>query len=155
MKVSVLAWLLVAAAATVSVLAGEVGRAEEAGTAQQPVSAVVAGGDEREMAEARLGDFRVAVTATREPDEDAIPTASVRLTVEEQVDGAWVHVDRELVGERGGWFWYPLTGRGAVCLLTVGDTPARRTELSLLLSPSLGCSPTYRFELRAGQLVAV
>ena len=151
-----LAWLLVTGAATVSVLAGGDGRAEEARTAQQSASAVAQGdGDEREMAEARLGDFRVAVTATREPDEDAIPTASVHLTVEEQVDGAWVHVDREPVGEPGGWFWYPLTGRGAVCLLTVGDTPARPTELSLLLSPSLGCSPTYRFELRAGQLVAV
>jgi hypothetical protein len=151
MKLSVWGWLLVTGAAAASVLVG--GSGPEGGDrTARPVSSV--DGGEHEIAVARLGDLRVTVTAARESDEDA-PTATVHLTVEERADGTWVQVDREPVGERGGWFWYPLTGRGAVCMLAAGDTEVRSTELSLLLSPSLGCSPIHRFELRDGDLVAV
>jgi len=153
MKLSAWGWLLVTGAAAASVLVGGGGPAEGGDRAARPPVSSVDGG-EHEIAMARLADFRVTVTAARESDEDA-PTATVHLIVEEGADGTWVPVDRELVGERGGWFWYPLTGRGAVCLLSAGDTEVRSTELSLLLSPSLGCSPTHRFELRDGDLVAV
>jgi hypothetical protein len=48
----------------------------------------------------------------------------------------------------------PAHRRGAVCSLSTSDTATHPTELSLLITPSIGCSDTYRFHIDKGRLVA-
>jgi hypothetical protein len=47
----------------------------------------------------------------------------------------------------GEWFWYPLTGQGAVCEFSVTSLPNTKpvVGLSLLITPSIGCSDTLRY----------
>ena len=47
----------------------------------------------------------------------------------------------------GEWFWYPLTGQGAVCGFSVTSLPNTKpvVGLSLLITPSIGCSDTLRY----------
>ena len=61
-----------------------------------------------------------------------------------------------MVGERGGWFWYVVTGPGAVCLFSTSDRDPYPIEVRLLVSQSLGCSAvTYNFHQdKYGRLAA-
>ncbi|WP_405834862.1 hypothetical protein [Streptomyces sp. NBC_01176] len=43
----------------------------------------------------------------------------MRLRVFTRTHGAWKESDRVTVGEADGWFWYPITGSGAVCAFGV------------------------------------
>ena len=47
----------------------------------------------------------------------------------------------------GDWFWYPLTGQGAVCAFSVTSLPGTKpvVGLSLLITPSIGCSDTLHY----------
>jgi hypothetical protein len=47
----------------------------------------------------------------------------------------------------GDWFWYPLTGQGAVCEFGVTSRPGTKpvVDLSLLITPSIGCSDTLHY----------
>jgi hypothetical protein len=123
----------------------------EAGSASAPAAQAA---HSREIAVATLGEFRVTVTATRVAEEGGIPTATVYLAAYRNADDTWERIDRQVVGRRGAWFWYPLTGGGAVCTLSTSDSQSHPTELSLLLSASTGCSESYRFQVRDGRLVA-
>jgi hypothetical protein len=119
--------------------AGRAALAAAAATALLPVLAAPAAADAAEshlVTAAEFGtDLRVTLTAHRVGDLEA----KVELVAYRTEAGAWTQVDRATVGET--WFWYPLTGTGAVCAFSVAD-PAGTPEVtvSLLLSPSLGCS---------------
>jgi hypothetical protein len=81
--------------------------------------------------------------------------ASVRLKAFVQRGGAWSLSDQVLVGQEDGWFWFPLTGSGAVCGFSTANTNPAPIAVSLLVTPSIGCAPTEHFQLRDGRFSAV
>lgn len=98
-------------------------------------------------------DFRYTLTALRsQTDPNA---ASVRLQVFTFRDGAWRESDRALVGEADAWFWFPLTGRHAVCQFSTAGTEPAPVAVSLLITPSIGCSPAENFRIENGQIIPV
>ncbi|WP_017624189.1 hypothetical protein [Nocardiopsis chromatogenes] len=81
-------------------------------------------------------DLKIALTAHRSGEYEAI----VELVAFRHGKSGWRPVDRAPVGDT--WFWYPLTGKGAVCDLALSNRPGDEPSatVSLLLTPSLGCS---------------
>ncbi|MGP3982210.1 hypothetical protein [Streptomyces sp. KR80] len=111
---------------------------------RQPVEA-------RQIASSVLGrDHKITLTALRSTQDPY--AASVRLQVYADRGGAWQETDRVTVGEADGWFWYPLTGSHAVCEFTTASTNPAPIAVSLLVTPSIGCSATERYELRDGRI---
>ena len=107
----------------------------------------------RQIASSELGDdYRITLTAERTAGDEY--SASVRLRVYTRSDGAWRQSDSAVVGEPAGWFWYPLTGKGAVCQFSTSSSEPAPIDVSLLLTPSLGCSQPQHFILEEGTLHA-
>jgi len=96
-------------------------------------------------------DFKFTLTALRSQTDPL--AASVRLQVFTFKDGAWRESDRALVGEVDAWFWFPLTGRHAVCEFSTASTEPAPVAVSLLITPSIGCSPTENFQIENGQII--
>ncbi|SER99680.1 hypothetical protein SAMN04487983_102726 [Streptomyces sp. yr375] len=138
----VTAAVLIALAAT-TLAAADAGAADRAAAAPQT----------RQIASSVLGtDYKVTLTALRSADDEY--AASVRLQVYTQANGAWKESDRVTVGDVDGWFWYPLTGKGAVCQFSTAGTEPAPIAVSLLLTPSLGCSEPTHLVLRQGRVYA-
>lgn len=97
-------------------------------------------------------DYKITLTALRSAQDEY--TASVRLQVYTQSGGTWKESDRVTVGEAGGWFWYPLTGKGAVCAFSTAGTEPAPLTVSLLLTPSLGCSEPAHYVVKDGRVHA-
>ncbi|MGN9760082.1 hypothetical protein [Streptomyces sp. SD31] len=116
-------------------------------------SAGAAAPQTRQIASSVLGsDYKVTLTALRSTqDENA---ASVRLQVYTQSGGAWKESDRVTVGDVDGWFWYPLTGSGAVCEFSTASTDPAPLTVSLLITPSIGCSEPTHYEVKEGRVFA-
>lgn len=107
----------------------------------------------REIASSTLGsDYRITLTALRSTEDEY--AASVRLQVYTQAGGAWKESDRVTVGDVDGWFWYPLTGKGAVCQFSAASTEPAPLTVSLLLTPSLGCSDPVHYVVKQGRVYA-
>ncbi|MFM9610255.1 hypothetical protein DF268_32170 [Streptomyces sp. V2] len=107
----------------------------------------------REIASSTLGsDYRITLTALRSTEDEY--AASVRLQVYTQAGGAWTESDRVTVGDVDGWFWYPLTGKGAVCQFSTASTEPAPLTVSLLLTPSLGCSDPVHYLVKQGRVYA-
>ncbi|MHC5908990.1 hypothetical protein ACVNF4_34750 [Streptomyces sp. S6] len=107
----------------------------------------------REIASSTLGaDYRITLTALRSTDDEY--AASVRLQVYTRAGGAWKESDRVTVGDVDGWFWYPLTGKGAVCQFSAASTEPAPLTVSLLLTPSLGCSDPVHYVVEQGRVHA-
>ncbi|MEU9986988.1 hypothetical protein AB0E10_09315 [Streptomyces sp. NPDC048045] len=97
-------------------------------------------------------DYKITLTALRSTGDQL--AASVRLQVYKQTDGVWKESDRVTVGDVDGWFWYPLTGSGAVCeFSTAGTEPAPLTA-SLQITPSIGCSEPAHYVVKQGRVFA-
>ncbi|MFF6815729.1 hypothetical protein ACFZAG_38635 [Streptomyces sp. NPDC012403] len=96
-------------------------------------------------------DFKFTLTALRSQTDPL--AASVRLQVFTFKDGAWRESDRALVGKADSWFWFPLTGRHAVCEFSTSVTEPAPVAVSMLITPSIGCSPTENFRIDNGQIV--
>lgn len=106
--------------------------------------------EKRQIASSVLGeDFKFTLTALRSTTDPL--RASVRLKVFVLRDGVWSLSDQVLVGQPDSWFWFPLTGRGAICEFSTASTNPAPIMVSLLITPSIGCSPTENFELRDGK----
>ncbi|MDA2806869.1 hypothetical protein [Nocardiopsis suaedae] len=90
-------------------------------------------------------DLKIALTAHRSGEYEAI----VELIAFRHGKGGWRPVDRAPVGDT--WFWYPLTGKGAVCDLALSDRPDDEPSatVSLVLTPSLGCSESITVPIDA------
>ncbi|MFF5158365.1 hypothetical protein ACFY3N_19365 [Streptomyces sp. NPDC000348] len=96
------------------------------------------------------GDFTFTLTALRSRTDPL--AASVQLQVFTFEDGAWRESDRAPVGEADSWFWFPLTGRHAVCEFSTSGTEPAPVAVSLLITPSIGCSPTANFRIDNGRI---
>jgi hypothetical protein len=93
-------------------------------------------------------DLEVIVTATRGSGEGGAPTATVSFDAFRLVGGERVPLGSDdAVGRPNGWFWYVVTGPAAVCRFSVRDHPPIMLKLSLLISPSIGCSDVFRYGL--------
>lgn len=107
----------------------------------------------QQIAGATLGtDYRVTLTALRSPTDPY--AASVRLRVLVHEGGAWTESDRVRVGAADGWFWYPLTGSQAVGELSTASTEPAPVRVSLLVTPSIGYSDPYLYEIRDGKIAS-
>lgn len=96
-------------------------------------------------------DLKFTLTALRSQTDPL--AASVRLQVFTFENGAWRESDRAPVGEADGWFWFPLTGHHAVCEFSTAGTEPAPVVVSLLITPSVGCSPTENFQIENGQII--
>ncbi|MBQ0983695.1 hypothetical protein KBZ10_03985 [Streptomyces sp. F63] len=152
--------LAVTALCAAALLPGASGAtATEAGQATEAAGAAGAADANRHwphrterIAAARLGDDRlITLTAVRSRVDRL--AATVRLAIYTKARGRWIEEDRATVGERNGWFWYPLTGDGAVCEFSTSNAQLEPIEVSLLITPSIGCSPVHRFHVEDGELI--
>lgn len=94
-------------------------------------------------------DFRIAVVARR-LDGGGTPAAEVRVGLARRAGRSWQELRESRLGET--FFWQTVTGPRAVCRLamaTTGSSPSfdPYVTVRLLVSPSLGCSRTYRLPL--------
>ncbi|SOR76835.1 hypothetical protein [Streptomyces chartreusis] len=107
----------------------------------------------RQIASSVVGsDYKITLTALRSTEDEY--AASVRLQVYTQSGGAWKESDRVTVGDVDGWFWYPLTGKGAVCEFSTASTEPAPLTVSLLLTPSIGCSEPAEYVVKEGRVYA-
>ncbi|WP_371660554.1 hypothetical protein [Streptomyces sp. NBC_00280] len=98
-------------------------------------------------------DYKIKLTALRSSQDEY--AASVRLQVYTQTaDGAWKESDRVTVGEADGWFWFPLTGKVAVCEFSTASTEPAPLTVSLLVTPSIGCSEPAHYVVKQGRVLA-
>lgn len=98
-----------------------------------------------EIAVTTLGtDLKIVLRAYRTGRYDAL----VDVAAFRHAGGAWRPAWHERVP--GPWFYAPLTGPGGVCSLRVTDRPgaAPTVDVSLLVSPSVGCAPVRHFTVR-------
>jgi hypothetical protein len=107
---------------------------------------------EKTIATATVDDLRVTLAAKKGRDAGGAPSASVELRVYRRGPQGWRFLDRRLVGPPNGFFWFPLTGAGAVrdfCVKTKPD----RVSFQVLVTPSIGWSPVYRYRVAGRRLV--
>jgi hypothetical protein len=98
----------------------------------------------RQLAEATLSNFRVVLTATRGPGNP--PNATVTAAGFRRAGGRWQLISTRRIGRVNGWFWFSVD----TCSLTstqFRSTPRTRrvasVNVSLLVTPSVGCSRSY------------
>ncbi|HEY5836068.1 hypothetical protein [Streptomyces sp.] len=96
-------------------------------------------------------DFKFTLTALRSQADPLL--ATVRLRVFTFQGGAWKESDRATVGAVDSFFWFPLTGRHAVCEFSTAGTEPAPVAVSRLNTPSVGCSPTENFRIEDGRIV--
>ncbi|MGH8914965.1 MAG: hypothetical protein ACRDZM_10675 [Acidimicrobiia bacterium] len=96
------------------------------------------------MADEPSGDYRLLLVADRDPTEVDPPVATVRLSVLDGGDEA----SEVVVGEKGSFFWHSVSAPGGLCQFsTTSIDGGVRVAAQILLSPSLGCSEPYLFDL--------
>ncbi|MGW2567766.1 hypothetical protein [Streptomyces sp. NPDC001537] len=98
------------------------------------------------------GDYKITLTALRSTQDEY--AASVRLQVYTHDSGKWKESDRVTVGEVDGWFWYPLTGSHAVCEFSTASTEPAPLAVSLMITPSIGCSQPAHYVVKQGRVYA-
>jgi hypothetical protein len=103
----------------------------------------------RQLAATTLSEFRVVVTATREPGHPLL--ATVTAAGFRRSGSHWQLIARKRIGKASGWFWFAVQ----TCSLqttqfknnTTSPSPAvvrfDSIKLSLLITPSIGCSGTF------------
>jgi hypothetical protein len=101
-----------------------------------------------------LGQITPAAPAAEARCEVAAPAATVKIAAYQQSAGQWKLIGRHTVGQRNAWFWNVLTGPGAICRFSTSNLPPDRMRVRLLVSPSIGCSATYKFHIANGALAA-
>jgi hypothetical protein len=105
---------------------------------------------QRRLAATSLSDFKVVLTATREPGHP--PLATVTAAGYRRSGGRWQPIATRRIGKASGWFWFSVQ----TCSLTttqlknntVSTSPPVVTsdsiKVSLLVTPAIGCSRAYR-----------
>jgi hypothetical protein len=107
----------------------------------------------QQIASSVLGsDYKITLTALRSPEDEY--AASVQLQVYTHDSGTWKESDRVTVGDVDGWFWYPLTGSHAVCEFTTASTEPAPLAVSLMITPSIGCSEPAHYVVKQGRVYA-
>jgi hypothetical protein len=105
------------------------------------------------IATARAFDFRVSLVATRGPAEGGAPAATVTIVAARRVGGTWRSLGQLPVGKRNGWFWFVVTDPEALRTLSISTSGSPRVSVRLLITPSIGPSPLYRFHVAGNRLV--
>ncbi|MFF1449695.1 hypothetical protein ACFVYF_16345 [Streptomyces sp. NPDC058274] len=107
----------------------------------------------KQIASSVLGsDYKITLTALQSPEDQY--AATVELRVYKQSGGAWKETDLVTVGDVNGWFWYPLTGSGSVCEFSTASTEPAPLTVSLLVTPSIGCSDPVNYLVKEGRVYA-
>ncbi|MFI7400520.1 hypothetical protein ACIBW9_08525 [Streptomyces sp. NPDC049541] len=107
----------------------------------------------QQIASSVLGsDYKITLTALRSAQDEY--AASVRLQVYTHDSGKWKESDRVTVGEVDGWSWYPLTGSHAVCEFSTASTEPAPLAVSLVITPSIGCSQPAHYVVKQGRVYA-
>jgi hypothetical protein len=103
----------------------------------------------RQLAASTLSDFKVVLTATREPGHPLL--ATVTAAGYRRSGSHWKVLARKRVGKARGWFWFSVK----TCALTTTQLknntaspspPVVRFDsikVSLLITPAIGCSRPY------------
>ncbi|SRR6266567_4438166 len=103
----------------------------------------------RQLAITTLSEFKVVLTATREPGHPLL--ATVTAAGYRRSGSHWKLIARKRIGKTSGWFWFSVE----TCSLkttqlknnTVSPSPPVVTsdsvKVSLLITPAIGCSRTY------------
>lgn len=108
--------------------------------------------ESRRIASSVLGrDYKFTLTALRSKADPL--AATVHLRVFTRKGDAWKESDRTTVGAPDDFFWFPVTGRHAVCTFSTSSTEPAPVAVSLLVTPSIGCSPEETFEVENGVFV--
>jgi hypothetical protein len=145
--------VLATASATVAVLAVPIENAEAEAHGGRTAGGPAA--ETRHIASSVLdADENVKFTLTAIRSTADPLAASVRLKAFARKDGRFVLTDSVRVGAVDSWFWFPLTGRGAICEFSTASTDPAPVTVSLLITPSVGCSPAEGFEVREGRFTA-
>jgi hypothetical protein len=108
--------------------------------------------NQQTIATATVEDFRIILVALKGPDDGGAPLASVRLEAFVKERANWRAVGRRTVGRPNGFFWHPLRGPGGIRRFSVSSFPFKRVSFQLLITPSAGWSPLYRFRVERGRL---
>ncbi|MGV9848019.1 hypothetical protein ACWDWU_04350 [Streptomyces sp. NPDC003442] len=153
--------VLVTAAATVAMLATPAETTEAEAHGGRPSYGRSNGQSDGRAAETRQiassvldADQNVKFTLTAIRSTVDPLRASVRLKAFVRQHGRLVLSDEVRVGEVDSWFWFPVTGRGAICEFSTASTNPAPVTTSLLITPAIGCSPPQSFELRNGKFKA-
>lgn len=108
--------------------------------------------ESRRIASSVLGrDYRFTLTALRSKADPL--AATVHLRVFTRQGGTWKESDLATVGSPDDFFWFPLTGRQAVCTFSTSSREPAPVTVSLLVTPSIGCSPEETFQVENGSIV--
>ncbi len=131
---------VVAALAIAASLLALVGAASATG-ASQP--------QHRQFATAVLSDFKVVLTATREPGHPLL--ATVTAAGFRRTGSHWTLIATKRIGKASGWFWFSTQ----TCSLTTTQFQNNKVspsppvvrfdaiKISLLITPAIGCSRTF------------
>jgi len=107
----------------------------------------------KQIASSVLGsDYKITLTALQSAEDEY--AATVELQVYKQTSGAWKQTDLVTVGDVNGWFWYPLTGSGAICEFSTASSEPAPLTVSLLVTPSIGCSLPVHYSVKEGRVYA-
>lgn len=103
----------------------------------------------RQLTVTTLSNFKVVLTATREPRHPYL--ATVTATGYRRAGNGWKLIATRRIGKASGWFWFS----AQTCALkttqlknnTVSPSPQvvrfDSIQVSLLITPAIGCSRTY------------
>ncbi|MBW8740995.1 MAG: hypothetical protein JF621_29170 [Streptomyces turgidiscabies] len=124
-----------------------------ASTATSTTAKTAAAPEKKLVASSVLGsDYKYTLTAVRSPEDQY--AATVELQVYQQKNGAWKETDLVTVGDVDGWYWYPLGGKGAVCEFSTSSSEPAPLTVSLLVTPSIGCSAPVHYVVKEGRVYA-
>jgi hypothetical protein len=105
------------------------------------------------IASATSPGFRVSVAALKGVDQTPA-TATVKVVAFDRINSEWRQLGHPLlVGTRDGFFWNVITGPHALRQFSISNDSPERGTLRLLVTPSIGWSPLFRFHIESGVLV--
>jgi hypothetical protein len=103
----------------------------------------------RQLAVTTLSDFKVVLTATREPGHPLL--ATVTAAGFRRLGSAWTLIATKQIGRASGWFWFSVE----TCSLATTQLKNNRVSpsppvvtfdsirASLLITPAIGCSRSF------------
>jgi hypothetical protein len=112
-------------------------------------SATGASQPQRQLAATTLSDFKVVLTATKDPENPLL--ATVTAAGYQRSSSSWTLIATKRIGKASQWFWFSV----GTCSLTTtqlknntaSPSPAVVTfdsiKVSLLATPAIGGTPTY------------
>ena len=118
-----------------------------------PSTTAAPGGEPRIIGETATGTHRFTVSAVQ-TGEDDMPTATLTMNAAPR-DARDDVIDELMIGDASMFFWHSVTGTDGLCLLSSSEAESGDSVAVLvLLSPSLGCSEPYLYELSGGTITA-